>query len=321
MARNRPVPYSVVVVTHDSLPALGECLEALAPTLAADGAELVVVDNASRDGSAAFARTRIPGATILVNARNEGFARAANQGARKACGERLVFLNPDVRIDAGSLAALAHALDLAPDAGLAAARLRWPDGAFQPSCRRFPEPLNLWRSRGSLLGRWDRKGDGYTLPDAVETIPVPAVAGAYVMLDRARFTAVGGFDERFFVYMEDTDLSCRLAAAGHPCLFVPAAGAVHTWGQSSSAGRTRRAIHHHVAMGKYFRKHDPGWFSSAVMPVLLAVHLLVTLALGRGPRARRRGQASGGTSIMASRSGPTDTALTGTPAHDSIART
>jgi len=310
---------SVVLVTHDSMPLLADCLARLRPELARLDAELIVVDNASRDGSPAHVRATCPGANLVRNAANRGFAHASNQGARLAHGELLAFLNPDVCIDPGALDALARALADEPTSGLVAARLRSPDGDFQPSCRRFPAPSNLWQARGSVLARRQSSGDTYTLPDADRTVPVPAVAAAFVMVRRALFEQVGGFDERFFVYMEDTDLSLRLTAAGHPCRFVPAAGAVHAWGRGSSAGRMARARHHHVSMWKYFRKHHPGAFTFGVLPGLLAANLLATAVLGR--RRDARTQASGGTSSMASRSGPTDTKLTGTPASDSIART
>jgi GT2 family glycosyltransferase len=130
--------------------------------------------------------------------------------------------------------------------------------------------------------------DHYTLPDYLETTRVPAVAATFVMVRRDRFEAVGGFDERYFVFLEDTDLSLRLERLGHPNLFVPAAGGTHAWGHGSSAGRRRRAYFHQVSMWKYFWKHHAGAFSLLVLPLLLAANLMVTVVLPESWKSRTR---------------------------------
>jgi GT2 family glycosyltransferase len=277
---------TVVLVTFNSRPALDECLVSLKPELASTGAELVAVDNGSTDGSLEHVESVIPAAVALRNRRNRGFAAACNQGAAAARGTWLVFLNPDVCVDPGALEALVQALARHPEAGLAAARLRSPDGAFQPSCRQFPTPTNLQYSRGSVLGRKPGSGEPYTMPDCRDLSRVPAVAAAFVMIQRKRFQAMNGFDERFFVFMEDTDLSLRLEHAGHSNLFVPAAGATHAWGHGSSTGRLRRAALHHVSMWKYFRKHHPGAFSLLLLPLLLGANLALTALLSTARRSR-----------------------------------
>jgi len=252
--------------------------------VAAEHGELVAVDNGSHDGSAKYVAASFPGARVIRNDRNRGYALASMQGARAARGEWLAFVNPDVRVDPGSLAALRRALEEMPEAGLACARLRYPDGGFQPSCRRFPARANLAASRGSVLSVWGSARAHYTIPDAGHTVRVPAVACAYALIRRERFLAVGGFDERFFVFMEDTDLSLRLDRAGHPNVFVPAAGAVHDWGRSSRAGAFRRAFYHHRSMWQYFRKHEPGGFSSLVLPLLLTGNLCARALFPRPQR-------------------------------------
>ena len=277
---------SVVLVTSNSLPALDDCLACLRPELASTGATLVAVDNGSSDGSPDHVASAVPGAVVIRNQRNRGFAAACNQGARAAAGSHLVFLNPDVCVDPGALETMEQALAVHPESGLVSARLRGPDGAFQPSCRQFPTPANLWRSRGSVLSRWWRGGEGYTLPDYPEATRVPAVAATFVMVRRDRFEAVNGFDERFFVYLEDTDLSFRFDRSGRPNLFVPSAGATHLWGHGSSAGRLRRACLHHASMWKYFQKHHAGSFSLLVLPLLLIANLVVTALLPKPAESR-----------------------------------
>ncbi len=102
---------------------------------------------------------------------------------------------------------------------------------------------------------------------------MPAVSATAVVIKRELFDRLGGFDTRFFMYMEDTDLSLRLGQNGHENLFVPEAGGVHYWGEGSRAGRVTRAVRHHGSVYKYFLKHVPNGFSTVLLPALLAVNL------------------------------------------------
>ncbi|MEW6050196.1 MAG: glycosyltransferase family 2 protein [Candidatus Zixiibacteriota bacterium] len=275
---------SIVVVTCNSLPALTDCLTSLSSELRPSVDELIVVDNNSSDDSTEQVLAFFPDSKVIHNERNRGFAVACNQGARIAKGNYLVFLNPDVQVDNGSLSALVKAQENNPRAGLASARLRFSDGAFQPNCRVFPTTANILFSRGSTLSRWFG-GTWYTLPDYAVTTGVEAVAATFVMTRRERFHAIGGFDERFFMFMEDTDLSLRLHQSGFVNLFVPSAGGVHAWGRGASAGRFRRAWLHHYSVWKYFLKHVPNGFSMLLLPVLLTVNLVL---VGILPERRSR---------------------------------
>ena len=288
-----PAQISVVLVTHNSLPALSGCLKALTGAVAGTSCEVIVVDNASQDGSAEEVKRLFPRARVISNARNLGFARACNQGTEAAGGGYLFFLNPDVELDTDAIAALLTVIKEHSDAGLVSGRLRYPDGAFQATCRRFPTIGNLIFSRGSALAGFISKmrspSNRYTLPDYAETTDVPAVAATMVMVRRALFTQVGGFDQRYFMFMEDTDLSLRLHQLGYRNLFVPSAGAVHDWGRGAKAGRIRRAYYHHVSLWKYFLKHFPNGFSVVVLPLLLFVNFISVIILPeRGARSGDR---------------------------------
>lgn len=272
---------SVVIVTHNSASALLSCLTALKTALAALEHELIVVDNASRDESQPALMSVFPDAITLKNEKNLGFATACNQGAASAVGEWLLFINPDVSVDHDSIKALLDAAAKRSDAGLIAGRMRFPDGSFQPTCRRFPTISNMVFSRQSVLTRiFGSRADRvvYTLPDYPEVTEVPAVAATFVMIARARFEKAGGFDRRFFMFMEDTDLSLRMHQAGFVNLFVPKAGAVHDWGKGGSAGRIRRLWLHHVSVWKYFLKNFPNGFSVLVLPALLLVNFIMAMA-------------------------------------------
>ena len=266
---------SVIIVTHNSLPALTGCLKALESAADELLFELIVVDNNSSDAGIGAVKDRFPKSKIVENKTNRGFAAACNQGAKEASGDFLLFLNPDVQVDPEAVRLLVETAGTTDRAGLVSGRLRNPDGSFQASCRQFPTIGNMIFSRGSVFSRWfgpDQESARYTLPDSPKTTEVPAVAAALVVINRELFITMRGFDERFFMYMEDTDLSFRLHLADYHNLFVPTAGGVHSWGAGSDAGRIRRLRYHHWSVWKYFLRHFPNGFSVLLLPLLLAVN-------------------------------------------------
>jgi GT2 family glycosyltransferase len=245
--------------------------------------EVIVVDNCSIDDPTDTVAAFFPQAKIERNRRNVGFARACNQAAKAATGTFLLFLNPDVLLDPESPERL-KAVAARPQSGLVAGRLRYPDGRFQATCRNFPRPTNLLFSRGSMLTKLfgesvEHTGLEYTLPDYQQVTQVPAVAGTLLMMSKAVFERAGGFDARYFMFMEDTDLSLRVHGAGYHNLFVPDGGGVHDWGRGSGAGNMIRAWHHHWSLWQYFLKHEANGFSLILLPILLAVHLVLSILL------------------------------------------
>lgn len=245
---------------------------------------MVVVDNNSSDESVKCVRGYFPEAEIIELGENVGFAAACNMGAWTAKGEFLIFHNPDLQLDSGAIEELARVCEEQEGFGAGTGRLRFPDGSFQPTCRHFPTTGNIVFSRGSVLARLLGKSERYTLPDYTAITEVPAVAGTLMIIKRELFEAVNGFDERYFMYMEDSDLCLRLNRAGYKNYFVPAAGGIHLWGQGSRGGRLRRNWYHHVSLWKYFLKHFPNVVSLFIMPLVLAVHLILVSIFGRPVR-------------------------------------
>lgn len=241
--------------------------------------ELIVVDNSSDDGSAEAVADVMPSANVIRLERNLGFGRAANLGASKATGSHLLFVNPDLVIDQGAIETLQRVYLSERRVGLAAGRLRLPDGSFLANCRKLPTMYNLLFSRGSFFARlFGAPGSDrlrYTLPDYSQVADVPVVAASFVMVPARLFNRLGGFDNRFFMFMEDTDLSQRVTQAGQVNVFVPRAGAVHFWGRGSRAGKLFREYHHHLSLWRYFLKYMPNGFSLLLLPVILGLHLLV----------------------------------------------
>ncbi len=211
------VRVSVVIVNWNA----GAALEACLASVAADGLdarEVVLVDNASSDGSLAAARARHAWLRIVETGANLGFAGGANRGAAAASGDVVVFLNPDARVERGALATLTDTLRAIPGAGIAGGGLVDPDGRWQPAAARFGpvRHLLLDTTPGRLLAR--RRQQPYA---------VDWVYGTFMAVRCDLFRQLGGFDPAYFLYGEDMDLCHRAARLGARTILVPAARAVH----------------------------------------------------------------------------------------------
>jgi hypothetical protein len=225
------VTVSVIIVNWNAGPALGACLASVTAERAPER-EIVLVDNASSDGSAPAAAERYPEVRLIDTGANLGFAVGANRGAAAARGDVLVFLNPDARLLPGALGTLTDALLLVPAAGIAGGALVDERGRWQPAWARFDPLAHLLLD--TTLGRLGSRLRG-------ATHRVDWVYGTFMAVRRDLFQQLGGFDARYFLYGEDVDLCYRAARLGARTIHVPAARAVH--GPNLSAARrfgTRR---------------------------------------------------------------------------------
>lgn len=282
---------SVVIVAADS----GQCLVEAARRVLQGGApvELIVSDNASSDGSTAALAAEFgtdPRFVLLHNGANLGFGAGVNRGAAKARGDLLLVLNPDCLVEADTIARLRAAAAAVPQLGLLGVRIQDEAGHDEPaSLRRDP---TLRRSLCSLL-RLDRHARRWpSLQGVNETDaelrgrdgPAEAVSGALMLLPRAAFDAVGGFDEGYFLHCEDLDLCRRLRDAGYAVHYAGSIAVVHGKGGSSRHRPVFVAWHKHRGMWRWFRRFDPAarnpllcglvWLGlwarfSALLPVLL----------------------------------------------------
>jgi GT2 family glycosyltransferase len=282
----------VVIVNWNTGPYLRKCLGAVA---AASGSafefgQVVVVDNASSDDSLAdLAGLPLP-LRILRNAENRGFAAASNQGAREGGGEFILFLNPDTRVSPEALdLTVAFMTDPTNAAiGICGGRMVGEGGQEEFSCARFP---TLWMTVAKMLGlahvipQWvprqrlesrELRGSGI----------VDQVIGAYFLIRRPLFESLEGFDERFFVYMEDVDLAYRSRQLGHPSFFLAEVTVRHTGQVSSDQVRGRRLFYLLRGRTEYAFKHWPRWQPPLLMLLTIVVELPVRwlVAAGRGQR-------------------------------------
>jgi len=275
---------SVVVINHNAGPALVDCLRSVAE----GAAEIVLIDNASSDGSTKLAMDTLPTTRLIVNERNTGFAAAANQGVRAATADHVVLLNPDAFASPGAIEALVQAMADHPRAGVVGGLVRNPDGTVQPTKRAFPK-LHHAALHGLVGVVWTNNPGtrAYTLADASFEEPrrVDWVAMTAVAIRREAFEAIGGFDERFFFFVEDVDLCRRLADAGWQVWFEPRAEFMHIWGGSWTQRPLKFLALHQRNLFRYFRKHRRGaWVLATPFVVagltlrfmLLALRWLIT---------------------------------------------
>jgi GT2 family glycosyltransferase len=254
---------TVIIVAYRSAAHLPACLEALASAAEGLACETIVVDNASGDGTPDLVRREAPEARVIVNEANRGFAAAVNQAARAARGRHLLLLNPDARPLPGSVSRLAAELDRRPEAAMAGPCLVDPDGTPQPSAWPAPSFLTLAYDALLLHNVLPRSRLRLVTPGG-EPLEVECLSGACLLVRRTAFEALGGLDERFFIYYEDTDLAVRARAAGYGRRLVPGAQAVHLLGASSFQDRREFLIRFHESRGRYLAKHHPGLRGAAL---------------------------------------------------------
>lgn len=263
---------STLIVTFESGPHIGVCLESLQSTAKGWLTGSHIVDNASKDGTAELVEERYPWVRLIRNTENVGFGRAVNQAAKAATGEYLLILNPDTVISPGAVGTLVNFLDHRPVAAACGPKIVDFQGTFQYYCRRgFPTPLNALGYLSGLdrllpsshaLGGYYRRN----IPSDLE-IMTDSLAGCFMMVRREAFLKVGGFDEDYFLFGEDIDLCWKLRLAGHEVWYVPSALVEHRKGASMSYARNRARREFYRSMKLFMDKRLTSHYS----PVTLAI--------------------------------------------------
>jgi len=246
----------VIVISWNTRELLAECLSSIEASGAGLDIETVVVDNGSLDGSAEMVRTRFPAVRLIANADNRGFAAANNQAIAATDAPYVLMLNSDARLSPDALRTLLARLDAAPRAGVIGAQLRSPSGHFQHSYARFPsfiqETLILSGFGRALRGAWyPSEGPETDRPAAVEGW----VGGACMLARRVALEAVGGFDEGYPLYGEETELCYALRRTGWEIWYEPAAVVIHHGGASTKRIADVREARLYRGRLRFFRKH------------------------------------------------------------------
>jgi GT2 family glycosyltransferase len=221
--------------------------------------EIVVLDNASSDGSVQMLEKEFPEVRLLVSEQNLGFSRGHNLAARAARGKYLFILNPDTEVIPPALELLVDYAEQHPEVAIIGPKILNPDGSLQYSCRRFPNPTAaLFRNtplgklfpnnpytRDYLMTDWDHNS----------IREVDWVSGAALFIRRVVYEQLGGFDERFFMYCEDTDLCYRAWQAGYRVIYYPEPKIVHAIGRSTDLVANKMIITFHKSMYLFYKKH------------------------------------------------------------------
>lgn len=269
---------SLIIVSWNTRDLLLACLRSISASRCAAALQVIVVDNASTDGSADAVQESFPQATLIRNSENLGFPRASNLGIAGATGDYVFLVNPDVVVQPDAIATLIRFMEARPQVGLAGPRVLNADGTTQPSCRRFPGFVastsntfcidTLFPSIPSLSGEVMR----YWTYDSERS--VDAVSGCCTVIRRAALRQVGGLDEDFFMYADDVDWCIRLHAAGWDVRFCPDATVTHVGGASTAGERRRFAGEMLTATAKLYRKHYRAPTAAYLRALAVVYHLV-----------------------------------------------
>jgi len=271
-----------VVVNYNAREHLLACVDSL---LAAGVSQVAVADNGSQDGSEMALLERFPAVGWVPTGANLGYGNAANLGARSLCTPYLLVCNPDVAVGYGAVVAMRQLLEARPEVAVVGPKVVDLGGRLYPSARRFPDLVEAF-GHGIIGQFWP--GNPFTKRyrmtewDHASRRDVDWVSGSCFMARRQAWDAVGGFDSRYFMYLEDVDLCWRLRQAGWEVTYEPAAQVVHVQGVSADRHPYRMLLAHHVSIWRFARRSTAGSRRAALL--LVAPGLVVRFFLASARR-------------------------------------
>lgn len=274
---------SVVILNYNVRYFLEQCLYSVEEAIRPFDAEIIVVDNASADGSGELMKERFPHIQYIYNKENIGFSKANNQGVELAKGEYVCILNPDTAVTNDTFIKTISYAESLDDLGALGVQLVDGTGNFLPESKRnLPTPRRAFLK---LFGT--RKTSGY-YAESIEqagTGPVDVLVGAFMLMKREVFRQVGGFDEDYFMYGEDIDLSYKLLNAGYRNHYLGSVSIIHYKGEST----TRDSVYNrrfYGAMRIFFKKHYKGNY---IMRLMVYFAVVVLRMAGRNGSSRSNG--------------------------------
>ena len=289
---------SVVIVAWNAKPYLEVCLKSLAEAPPRRSLEILVVDNASSDGTSEMVESRFPHVKLIKSSENLGFSKGNNVAIRQCKGRYIALVNPDVVVFPGCLDALADFLDQNPKVGNVGPRILNPDRSLQSSCRNFP---TLWNNFCSASGLATKFKDSrffagehmfYFAHDRMR--PVDVIVGCFSFIRRETFEEVGLLDEDLFMYGDDVDWCRRCWNARWQVVFFPGAQAIHDRGKTTAPYPVRFAVAQQRSVIHYWRKHHGSFGVLGIRSIMLFHQLLRYAAAGlRGSRSKVARQVSG----------------------------
>ncbi len=251
---------SIVIVNYNVKEFLQNLLHSIEKASSNISKEIIIVDNASDDGSVELIREKFPEVKLIVNNKNLGFGKANNQALEIAKGKFILMINPDTLVREDTFNKMIEFFNSHPEAGLAGCKIMNPDGTLQLACRRsFPGPWTSFTKvtglshlfpKSKLFARYN-----LTYLDENKTYEVDAISGSFMMMRKEVYDKVGGFDEQFFMYGEDLDLCYRIQQSGYKVYYVHTTQIIHYKGESTKRSRLDETKVFYDAMHLFVKKH------------------------------------------------------------------
>jgi hypothetical protein len=262
---------SIVIVNWNTKDYLQACLTSIQACPPSKKHEVIVVDNASTDGSAKMVKSEFPEVTLMAGKKNVGYAKGNNKAIKKADGDYILLLNPDTEVSPGAIDSLLAFARSHPDAAAVGCRLISPDGSIQRSCRSFPDPKGVlfeWLKLSSLFSR-SRYFGSYRMTyfhyDCDMEVDQPM--GSCLLLNRQAIKDVGYFDEDFPIFFNEVDWCYRAKQRNWRIYFTPDAEVMHFGGASTGLVKRKMAVESREALRRFYEKH----YKSRMSPRLYAL--------------------------------------------------
>ncbi|MCU7496372.1 MAG: glycosyltransferase [Ignavibacteria bacterium] len=271
------IDLSIIIVNFNVKEFLQNLLSSIEKSSGNISKEIIVIDNASDDGSVEIIREKFPSVRLIASQKNLGFGRANNLGLEISKGKYILLINPDTIVQEDTFQKLIYFMEKTPEAGLVGCKVLNSDGTLQLACRRgFPGP---WTSFTKVTGLSrlfpkSRLFAGYNLTylDENQTYEVDAISGAFMMMKREVYEKIGGFDSQFFMYGEDLDLCYRVQKAGFKVFYVHDTQIIHYKGESTKRSSMDETKVFYEAMHLFVKKH---FSSSFIVQVMLRFAIIV----------------------------------------------
>jgi len=271
---------SIIIVSWNTCEILSDCLVSVYEQTENINFELIVIDNASTDGSVDAVKMQFPQVILIENNENRGFAAANNQGMARAKGQYVLLLNSDTVILDNAITKTVRFADDNPEAAVVGCRVLNPDKTLQQTCFMFPSIINLFLSSSYLYKLFPRNRifgrERMTWWDRTDVREVDVVTGCFMLVRQDAIRNVGSMDERFFMYGEETDWCYRFNRAGWKVLFNPYGHIIHHCSTSSRQVKARMRLQLSGSILLFLKKHK-GWFQYRLACFLVALFFLVRI--------------------------------------------
>jgi GT2 family glycosyltransferase len=274
------VDVSIIIVNWNTKQLLQDCLTSVYERAGDLNYEIIVIDNASTDGSVEMVKNDFRQVILIENDKNRGFASANNQGMALAKGRYVLLLNSDTIVLDNSIANTVHFADENPKAAVTGCRVLNPDRTIQRTCFMFPSLLNMLLSSTYLYKLFPKSRffgrEQMTWWDRSDVRQVDVVTGCFMLVRREAIEQVGVMDERFFMYGEETDWCYRFWRDGWKVMFAPVGEIIHFGGQSAAKRPVAMIVQLRLSILKFIRKHY-GWPSHLIARFLVALFFAIRL--------------------------------------------